>query len=55
MTFGPGIYDDLCTSVRETAGVTEEGGAGHHDDYSKPLEVRWFCHPCHIQHHRNIK
>ena len=28
---------------------------GHHDDYSKPLEVRWFCHPCHIQHHRNLK
>lgn len=28
---------------------------GHHDDYSKPLEVRWFCHPCHIQHHRSLK
>ena len=27
MTFGPGIYDDLCTSVRKTAGVPEEGGA----------------------------
>ncbi len=23
----------------------------HHDDYSKPLEVRWFCRRHHKAHH----
>lgn len=29
----------------------EANSQAHHEDYSKPLEVVWFCFPCHTNHH----
>ena len=36
----------------EVCGRTDGLIDGHHDDYSKPLEVRWLCRQHHADHHR---
>lgn len=37
---------------REPCAVCGAGKAeGHHEDYGKPLEVRWLCRAHHLEHH----
>lgn len=32
-----------------------EKSHAHHEDYSKPLEIKWLCHRCHWNEHGWIK
>lgn len=38
---------DYCATCGSNAKLT-----AHHDDYSKPLDVRWLCYSCHGKEHR---
>lgn len=40
---------DLCERCQ-----TKPAAHGHHDDYMKPLEVKWLCVKCHMQLHGEL-
>ena len=46
--------DVLRPSACETC-ATPGRVTGHHDDYSKPLQVRWLCTACHGREHRVVE
>ena len=44
-----------CENCGDTP-IFKDGRSGiqaHHNDYNKPLEVRWLCQKCHHQWHKN--
>lgn len=36
---------------RQGCEVCGEKAHAHHDDYDRPLDVRWLCHAHHREHH----
>ena len=44
------VKPDKCPVCNETRQIE-----GHHDDYSKPLNVKWLCAKCHRQLHRDLR
>ena len=55
-----GMVSSALLSGKLIKGCCEECGTnknihGHHDNYSKPLDVRWLCAKHHSDHHRRIQ
>ena len=41
------IKPSVCADCNEASDLIH----GHHEDYSKPLDVVWLCAPCHVKRH----
>lgn len=45
------IPDEVCERCGGVPCLGMKRLDGHHDDYSRPLDVRWLCRPCHRRVH----
>lgn len=52
------VRPERCSECDNTGPEYRDGRASiqaHHDDYNKPLNVRWLCKPCHHDWHKHNK
>lgn len=48
------VRPESCSACGESKRFSDgrSGIQAHHDDYNKPLDVRWLCQPCHHEWHK---
>lgn len=47
------LRGDLIRKPCEVCG--NENSDGHHEDYSKPLDIIWYCRKHHVERHKQIR
>jgi hypothetical protein len=59
-TANQAVNNAIAAGRLQKPAVCESCGAagrlhGHHDDYTRPLDVRWLCPACHAAAHRELR
>ena len=47
-----GVYKRRGKLTPQPCACGSEAVEMHHPDYSRPLDVRWLCRPCHLKLHQ---
>lgn len=49
------VYIKRGVVVKQPCLICGKKAEAHHDDYNKPLEVKWYCRMHHLEIHKNQK